>query len=59
MGLVLLRQRYGSQSRYRDGQARCYVRFHLKEGDNLGGYFGQYSLASSFPNAQQIYVEEA
>jgi hypothetical protein len=31
----------------------------LKEGDNLGGYFGQYSLASSFPNAQQVYVEEA
>jgi len=41
------------------GKPVCYVRFHLKEGDNLGGYFGQYSLASSFPNAQQVYVEEA
>jgi hypothetical protein len=37
----------------------CYLRFHLKEGDDLGGYFGKYSLASSFPNAQQVYVEEA
>lgn len=37
----------------------CYVRFHLKEGDDLGGYFGQYSLASSYTNAQQVYVEEA
>lgn len=40
------------------GKPVCYVRFYLKEGDNLGGYFGQYSLASSFPNAQQVYVEE-
>lgn len=35
------------------------MRFHLKEGDNVGGYFGQYSLASSFPNGHQVYVEEA
>lgn len=37
----------------------CYVRFRLKEGDNMGGYFGQYSLASSFPTTSQVYVEEA
>lgn len=35
-----------------------YVRFHLKEGKELGGYFGENSFAASSPNAQQIYVEE-
>jgi hypothetical protein len=40
------------------GKPVCYVRFHTKEGEDFGGYFGQYSLASSFPTAQQIYVEE-
>lgn len=37
----------------------CYMRFTLKEGDSFGGYFGQYSFASSFPNPAQVYVEEA
>lgn len=37
----------------------CYVRFRFKEGDSMGGYFGQYSLASSYPVTQQVYVEEA
>lgn len=59
MGLVLLRQRPGSQLDAETGKPVCYVRFHLKEGDDVGGYFGQYSLASSYPNAQQVYVEEA
>ena len=35
-----------------------YVRFHLKDGQELGGYFGENSFATSSPNAQQIYVEE-
>ena len=35
-----------------------YVRFHRKEGKDLGGYFGENSFAASSPNAQQIYVEE-
>jgi hypothetical protein len=35
-----------------------YVRFHRKDGENLGGYFGENSFAASSPNAQQIYVEE-
>ena len=35
-----------------------YVRFHLKDGKDLGGYFGERSFAASSPNAQQIYVEE-
>jgi hypothetical protein len=35
-----------------------YVRFHRKEGKDLGGYFGEKSFAASSPNAQQIYVEE-
>lgn len=35
-----------------------YVRFHLKTGEKLGGYFGENSFATSFPNNQEIYVEE-
>jgi hypothetical protein len=35
-----------------------YVCFYLKEGTQLGGYFGERSFATSSPNAQQIYVEE-
>jgi Family of unknown function (DUF6338) len=35
-----------------------FVRFHRKEGKDLGGYFGDNSFAASSPNAQQIYVEE-
>jgi hypothetical protein len=35
-----------------------YVRFHLKEGTDLGGYYGERSFAASSPNAQEIYVEE-
>lgn len=37
----------------------CYMRFRFKEGDSMGGYFGQYSLASSHPRAQQVFIEEA
>jgi Family of unknown function (DUF6338) len=35
-----------------------YVRFHRKEGEDLGGYFGENSFAASSPNKEQIYVEE-
>jgi hypothetical protein len=35
-----------------------YVRFHRKEGKDLGGYFGKNSFAASSPNKEQIYVEE-
>jgi hypothetical protein len=35
-----------------------YVRFHRKEGKDLGGYFGENSFATSSPNGQEIYVEE-
>jgi hypothetical protein len=35
-----------------------YVRFHRKEGEDLGGYFGEKSFAASSPNKEQIYVEE-
>jgi hypothetical protein len=35
-----------------------YVRFHLKEGKELGGYFGDRSFAASSANGQEIYVEE-
>jgi hypothetical protein len=34
------------------------VRFHRKEGEDLGGYFGENSFAASSPNGQEIYVEE-
>lgn len=35
-----------------------HVRFHRKEGKDLGGYFGKNSFASSTANGQEIYVEE-
>lgn len=35
-----------------------YVRFHRKEGKDLGGYFGENSFAKASPNGQEIYVEE-
>jgi hypothetical protein len=35
-----------------------YVRFHRKDGKDLGGYFGENSFTASSPKAQQFYVEE-
>lgn len=35
-----------------------YVRFLLKTGEKLGGYYGENSYATSYPNKQEIYVEE-
>jgi hypothetical protein len=35
-----------------------WVRFHMKEGDKLGAFYGEGSFASSFPHPQQIYVTE-
>ena len=35
-----------------------YVRFHLKTGERLGGYFGENSFATSFPHTQEVYIEE-
>jgi Family of unknown function (DUF6338) len=36
-----------------------YIKFHLKTGENLGGYYGENSFATSFPNKQEVYIEEA
>jgi Family of unknown function (DUF6338) len=36
----------------------CYVRFHLKTGETLGGYYGDNSFAASLPHGEEIYVEE-
>ena len=35
-----------------------YVRFHRKDGKDLGGYFGENSFAEASPDGQEIYVEE-
>ncbi len=35
-----------------------YVRFHMQSGETFGAYFGVDSFATSFPNMQQIYVQE-
>jgi hypothetical protein len=35
-----------------------YVRFHLKTGEKLGGYYGENSFATSFPHKQEVYIEE-
>jgi hypothetical protein len=34
------------------------VLFHLKNGEKIGGLFADRSDASTFPNVQQVYVEE-
>jgi hypothetical protein len=36
----------------------CFVLFHLKGGTKVGGLYGSDSDASTFPNRQQIYVEQ-
>jgi hypothetical protein len=35
-----------------------YVRFHRKEGKDLGGYFGENSFAGASANGKEIYIEE-
>jgi hypothetical protein len=35
-----------------------YIIFHLKSGQKLGGLYSGESFASSFPQAQEIYVQE-
>jgi hypothetical protein len=37
---------------------RCWVIVHLKDGRRIGGRFDTNSFASSFPNKEQIYIEE-
>lgn len=36
----------------------CWILFHLKDGKMLGGYFGEKSYVSTFPQQPEIYVEE-
>ncbi len=35
-----------------------WVKFYLKTGEKVGGYFSTKSFASSYPDPQEIYVEE-
>ena len=35
-----------------------FVRFHMKSGETFGAYFGGNSFATSFPNVQEIYVQQ-
>lgn len=39
-------------------QHECWILFHLKDGKMLGGYFGEKSYASTYPQQPEIYVEE-
>lgn len=34
-----------------------YIRAHMKEGDTVAGYYGPESSVSTYPSAQQVYVE--
>ncbi len=43
---------------FKKGEA-CWILFHMKDGTHIGGYFAGNSLASSFPNPQDVYVEKA
>ena len=36
-----------------------FLRARLKGGDRIGGFFGDGSVASSYPEAQDVYLEEA
>ena len=36
----------------------CFMLIHLKNGDSIGGLYGWKSFASSFPEAEDIYLEE-
>lgn len=35
-----------------------WIRFYFKSGERLGGFYGENSFATSFPNTQQIYIEQ-
>lgn len=35
----------------------CWVICHLKSGELVGGWFGEQSFASGFPQAQELYIE--
>lgn len=35
-----------------------WIIFHLKNGKKIGGYYGEKSFASSYPNDEQIYIQE-
>jgi hypothetical protein len=36
----------------------CYVLCSLKNGKKIGGYFGENSYATTFPDEQELYLEE-
>ncbi|WP_061207013.1 DUF6338 family protein [Leptospira santarosai] len=36
----------------------CWVIIHLKNGKKIGGFYGPKSFSSSFPNEEQLYLEE-
>lgn len=40
------------------GRKPYWVILHLKDGRNIGGVYGENSFTSSFPNSQDIYLEE-
>lgn len=35
-----------------------WVRFHMKSGEKLGGFYGEGSFATSYPQPQQVYLTE-
>lgn len=39
-------------------QPQCYVLFHLKSEEVVGGFYGSRSSASSYPQEPQVHVEE-
>lgn len=41
-----------------DKSQGCWMLFHLKSGAKIGGIFGKNSFASSFPDEQEVYVQE-
>lgn len=39
-------------------QSPCFIKFHLRTGVIVGGYYGVHSFASSFPHEEDVYLEQ-
>lgn len=37
----------------------CFLRLHLKSGGMVSGYFGEQSYATTYPDAPEVYLEQA
>jgi len=55
----ILNRRKNAWDEYFMRREAGWVIVHLKDGRRIGGYFGELSYASLYPNSGHIYIEEA